>query len=523
VGNAIKFTEKGEVMLHVQVASVENDETVLQFTIGDTGIGIAAEKLSMIFDKFTQADTSTSRKYGGTGLGLAITRRLIEMMGGKIWVESKEGQGSAFHFTLSFTVQAGKNFPRLMPDMIFENSRILVVEDNKSTREYLTEMLRHFKMKAVAVTNGRAALVELTRAMRLHQPYSIVLLDISLPGQIDGYDVAEAIKQDESLKDTEIIVLTISQKASDKLRFALLGVTQFFSKPFNQSGLIDSIQNILTGNKNLLGKDYAAHDHAHAHNALYVVTQKGNLKILLAEDNKVNQEVALSMLTKQGYEVYIANNGEEAVTALQKEPFDLVLMDVQMPVMNGYEATQKIRLIEKQTNSRIPIIGLTANAMNGDREKCIDAGMDEYLSKPVNMRGLLATIDKLSGGTSSISPQLSANGPANGLEIDHEKLLYKLGGSKRVLASCLGLFHSEVPILLSTIDAALACKDAEEIKIACHTLRGSLVTMEMISASSMAASIEHSASDENFDEIKTLLIALKKEIAKAVEQINALL
>src|SRR6185503_786978 len=146
-----------------------------------------------------------------------------------------------------------------------------------------------------------------------------------------------------SLKDTEMIVLTISQKASDKLRFALLGVTQFFSKPFNQSGLIDSIQNILTGNKNLLGKDYATHDHAHVHNALYVVTQKGNLKILLAEDNKVNQEVALSMLTKQGYEVYIANNGEEAVTALQKEPFDLVLMDVQMPVMNGYEATQKIR------------------------------------------------------------------------------------------------------------------------------------------------------------------------------------
>ena len=519
VNNAIKFTEKGEVMLSVQVNSVIGDEVDLHFIVSDTGIGIPADKLSLIFEKFSQADGSTSRKYGGTGLGLAITRKLVEMMGGAIWVESKEGEGSSFHFTLKLKIQAKTQLPNLIPGQGLENVRILVVEDNKSTSEYIVEMLQHFKMRPVAVTDGEDALRELKKAIEIKKPYPLVLLAITLPGAMDGFDIAENIKNDPLLKGTEIIVISMSQKATDRQRFAILGVTEFFSKPFSQSDLLDSIQNILKGNKSLLEDVYMNKDQVNNNGSLYMSTPKSSLKILLTEDNKVNQEVALSMLTRQGYEVIIANNGEEAVKAVQQESFDLVLMDVQMPVMNGYEATHKIRQIEKQTGRHIPIIGLTANALNGDRQKCIDAGMDDYLSKPVIMKNLLTVVTKFKPDNSNLQ-ESQVNDITIESPVGLEELFNKLGSSKIVLSKCISIFNQEVLPHVKKIGTALDQKNNVEIKELCHGLRGALLTMEMHAAAAIAVKIETAATEKSFQEIHNLLPSLNKEIKESLESIT---
>jgi CheY-like chemotaxis protein len=255
----------------------------------------------------------------------------------------------------------------------------------------------------------------------------------------------------------------------------------------------------------------------------YAVTSKGNLKILLAEDNKVNQEVAVSMLSRQGYDVIIANNGEEVVKAVQNESFDLILMDVQMPLMNGYEATGIIRQMEKQTHRRIPIIGLTANAMNGDREKCIDAGMDDYLSKPVNMKNLLTTVSKMQNGKANSEKETSKDNTVVDLRVDLEELLEKLGGNKKTLSSCLKLFRQETASLLSNIDTALEERNNQELKIACHDLRGSLLTMEMQAALVIATKIGTAATENKFDKIKDLLPSLKLQIKEAVNCIENIL
>ena len=517
-GNAIKFTEKGEVIIKVQSQSVSKDDAVLHFTVSDTGIGIPEDKLPMIFDKFTQADASTSRKYGGTGLGLAITKRLVELMGGTIWAESKELYGSSFHFTVKFKLDPARTSSPSISSAVLENKRVLIVEDNRSTCEYLTEMLRHHKMKTVGVSNGKDAMIELTRAARLRQPYHLVILDITLPGQINGFDVAQTIKQDEMFKETEIIIVTMSQKVSDRQQFAGIGVTEFFSKPFNQTDLLNSIQNIVSGKTVLFDEEFEL-AHIRPVGTRPDAALKNTVKILLAEDNKVNQEVALSMLTKHGYNVSVANNGEEAVKAIQKEHFDLVLMDVQMPAMNGYEATQKIRQMQEPDLPHIPIIGLTANALNGDRQKCLDAGMDDYISKPINMKNLLTTITNLHKNRRAIPKEDPAPELVR-LKVGFEELLQKLSASKDVVANCLDLFNEEIPPLLTKLDHAVQCRNTEEIKSICHGLRSSLLTMEMYAATRLAGRIEMLAGQNSPEEINHLLPALKREINEAVDYIS---
>lgn len=519
-GNAIKFTEKGEVILRIQSQSFTDEEAVLYFTVSDTGVGIPADKLPIIFEKFTQADASTSRKFGGTGLGLAITKRLVEIMGGTIWVESTEGKGSTFHFIIPFPLHSKKVLPCCMPSPEMENTRVLIVEDNKTTCGYLTEMCRHFNMKSTAVGSGEDALIELNRAVRLGRPYSLVLLDITLPGQLDGLDVAESIKNNAALKDTEIIVITISQKPSDRQRFSLMGIHDYFSKPFSQCELIESIKNVL-GGKSLLNENRSYQHRLKNGEPYFAVTAKGNLKILLAEDNKVNQEVAISMLSKQGYEVHIANNGEDAVNATLKNSYDLILMDVQMPQMNGYEATKKIRQLQRDTNRYIPIIGLTAYAMNGDRQKCIDAGMDDYLSKPVRMQHLLAAIDKLGLSDENSGTKNNEGTDGRQLKVGLEELFNKLGGNKRIVATCLNLFHEEVPPLLNKIDAALKDDNPEELRAICHGLRGALSTMEMYEAAKIVKQIEGMTESNRVLEIKKLFPLLKNEIKEAADYIGS--
>lgn len=392
VGNAIKFTERGEVVLKVSLQSATEDEAMLLFSVTDTGIGIPAHKLNTVFEDFTQADGSTTRKYGGTGLGLSITKRLVEMMGGKIWVESIENKGSTFYFTAIMKLQKQIQKLRFLPLPVLDNTPVLVIEDNHSTSECIIRMLENFHMKPVAVDNGEKALNELKRAAYIREPYPIVLTDISLSGKMDGFDVAECIKEDKELANTDIIVISMSQQASDRERFTQMGIHQYFSKPFSQSDLLDSIQNTLFARNKTTSHPIQNNT---PKQVSVISNTAGPFKILLAEDNLVNQEVAASMLNKKGHTVVIAANGAEAAALYKKERFDLILMDVQMPLLNGYEATARIRDIEKVTGRHTPIIGLTANAMKGDREKCLEAGMDDYVSKPVRINDLLSALDRV--------------------------------------------------------------------------------------------------------------------------------
>lgn len=513
IGNAIKFTEKGEVMLRVKLQAVVDEVATFYFAVSDTGIGIPQNKQSNIFEDFMQADNSTTRKYGGTGLGLAITKRLIEMMGGTIWVESEEGQGSIFHFTIQLKLQPANERYSVASKHKLEGMPVLIVEDNQTATAYIRQMFKHFHMQPVCVTNGEAALMELTKGMEQQRPYPLTLLDISLSGEMDGFDLATAIRENTKLKATNVIVTSMSQKAEDRRRFASLGVTEFFSKPFSQSDLLDSILKIVNNPKHLFLNEYSG-TKALKDTAPEIVVQTAALNILLAEDNLVNQEVTSNMLTKRGHKVTIAPNGEEAIRAISRKVYDMILMDVQMPVLNGYEATQKIRQLEASTGGHIPIIGLTANAMDGDREKCLNAGMDDYISKPVHIKDLLEIIAGIKNTNSYQSVHKRVNEKTG---VNCELLLEKFDGDKGQILKCLELLKIELSAFYQAVESGICKESTKECNDACHDLRGMMLTMEMHDAASIILQMEALADRKQFNEVNDLYRSLKDEIAHTID------
>jgi signal transduction histidine kinase/DNA-binding response OmpR family regulator len=385
VGNALKFTERGEVVVHVGMEAETADEACLHFAVSDTGVGIPPERQQLIFEAFTQADTSTTRKYGGTGLGLTISSRLVELMGGRIWVESAVGQGSTFHFTARFALAKEPAVrPLRAPPASLHDLPVLVVDDNATNRRILHEMLSHWGMRPLAVDGGQAALAALEQARSAGEPFPLVLLDGHMP-EMDGFDLAERIQQGPGRTRTTVVMLTSAGRPEDIARCRQLGITAYLMKPIKQSELFDTVVTALSGP---LRPPQAA--------AIcpQPVPSAGErpLRVLLAEDNAVNQKLAVRLLEKQGHMVAVANNGQEALAALERQPFDLVLMDVEMPEMDGLEATAAIRRKEQGTGRHIPILAMTAHAMKGDQERCLAAGMDGYLSKPIQVKELFATI-----------------------------------------------------------------------------------------------------------------------------------
>jgi PAS domain S-box-containing protein len=377
VGNAIKFTEQGEVAVKVQVESRKGTECVLRFTVSDTGIGIPEDKRELIFAPFSQADTSTTRKYGGTGLGLTISTRLVEVMGGKIWVESEEGRGSQFHFTVRLGAADARDgkLGTTAPPEILRGVKVLVVDDNRTNRRILEAMFGRWAMKTTAVGDGQEALEKLSAATG--EPYGLILTDMHMP-KMDGFTLVEHIRQKPELATATIIMLTSAGHRGDAARCQQLGVAAYLLKPIRQSELRDAIARVLGAR---------AHDGTTPLITRYSLTDvresSASLRVLLAEDNAVNQRLAVRLLEKRGHRVAVAGNGREALDALEKEKFDLVFMDVQMPEMDGLEATATIREKERSSGLHQPIIALTAHAMKGDREKCMTAGMDGYLTKPI--------------------------------------------------------------------------------------------------------------------------------------------
>ncbi|MFA5863129.1 MAG: response regulator [Phycisphaerae bacterium] len=392
IGNSLKFTELGEVILDVKAESRTDDQIVLHFAVIDTGIGIPREKQQQIFKAFEQADSSTTRKYGGTGLGLAISAQLVEMMGGRIWVESEPGSGSQFHFTVVLGLQKNPVAKGEEPDSsVLHNMPVIVVDDNATNRRILEEILKSWRMVPTLAESGSQALAVMREAQQAGHPFPLVLLDACMP-EMDGFAVAQSIKADTALSRSTIMMLSSADKGSDIKRCRDVGISVYLVKPIGQSELLDAIMNIL-GLLSVRKVPENRRDLAE--------NSKCPRKILLAEDNVVNQKLAVRLLEKWGHTVEVANNGLEVVAALEKTTYDLILMDVQMPAMGGFEATQAIRKKELSTGTHTPIVAMTAHAMKGDRERCLEVGMDGYVSKPIQVEELFNTIEEIASIASS--------------------------------------------------------------------------------------------------------------------------
>ena len=395
IGNAIKFTERGEVVLTV-VAQTQTDRDVcLRFSVSDSGVGVPAERQEAIFKPFVQADGSTTRKYGGTGLGLAISVNLVALLRGRIWLESEAGTGSTFHFTVSFDRHAGAPPARTDREAQLTRLRdmpVLVVDDNPVNRRLLETTLTQWLMKPQLADSGLAGIAAMQERKLAGKTFPLVVLDAHMPG-LDGFSVAEEIRKDPAMAGAIVMMMTSAGQRGDGARCRELGIAAYLTKPISQPELLDAILTVLGMSADSPGGVQVVTRHSLREN-------RRNLRILLAEDNKVNQLVAARLLGKRGHEVVIAENGRQALAALDapgSAGFDLILMDVQMPDMDGFEATGIIREREKSSGAHIPIVAMTANAMKGDKERCLASGMDDYVSKPIDVEQLMAVIESVLG------------------------------------------------------------------------------------------------------------------------------
>ncbi len=387
VGNAIKFTETGEVVVEVTCRGRTESEAELYFSVRDTGIGVPANKLSSIFAAFEQVDTSTTRKFGGTGLGLTICSRLVELMGGKIWADSEFGRGSTFHFTTRFGLAHGKSLPK--PPVVVHGTPVLIVDDNATNRRILEEILRNWDMRPRSVASAPEAVRVLREAYRAGASFPLVLTDSNMP-EMDGFALAEQVRQDPEVGSTLIMMLTSGDRPGEIARCEQLGIAAYLLKPIKQSELFDAI--VLALGVNAVDEEARSAPATPPPSA-----PQRSLRVLLAEDSLVNQKLAVGLLEKHGHQVTLANHGREAVAAWESQAFDLVLMDVQMPEMDGYEATEAIRTRERETGRHTPIIAMTAHAMKGDRERCLAAGMDGYVAKPIRAQQIFDAIEQVLG------------------------------------------------------------------------------------------------------------------------------
>jgi CheY-like chemotaxis protein len=394
LGNAVKFTERGEIVLQVACESRDESGLLLHFIVRDTGIGIPASKRASIFDAFSQADNSTTRKFGGTGLGLAICHRLVRLMGGRIWVESETGRGSQFHFTIRATYPQSKALPQPVEVEELAGVRILVVEDHVTSRRILRETLVRWGLRAATASDIAQAVTLVRQAKESGMPFSLVLSDIHLPDG-DGFALIEKINRLRDRGIATILLVTPGHKPIDAARCREMGVTAYLSKPVRQSELREALRTAY--GKTLKGAARAAA--AGESNSDKCTCRP--LRILLAEDNAINQRLTVRLLEKRGHRVVAVNDGVETLEMLAKDSFDVVLMDIQMPRMDGFQATAAIREREKNSGGHLPIIAITAYVLKGDEERCLGAGMDGYIPKPISPKELIATVE-------SVAPAISA-------------------------------------------------------------------------------------------------------------------
>jgi PAS domain S-box-containing protein len=535
IGNAIKFTDRGEVVVEVKRLSTDDtddtDETErkggrpsssssvpsvssvdeLLFSVRDTGIGIPKEKQALIFEAFTQADSSTTREYGGTGLGLTISQRLVEMMGGRLWIESTPGQGSTFHFTARFGLaEPGAASRAVWPPEGLHDLPVLVVDDNATNRRILHEMLTNWRLRPTTADSAAEALDLLQQAAAAGEPFALVLLDAMMP-ELDGFALAEQIKQRPDLAGSVLLMLSSAGRPEDAARCRRLGITVYLTKPVKQSELLDAI---------LTARHEATTGEARVPAVPAPAARR--LRVLLAEDNVVNQRLAVRLLEKAGHAVTVAANGREAVAALDREAFDVVLMDVQMPEMGGFEATAVIREREKASGRHVPIVAMTAHAMKGDRERCLLAGMDDYVSKPVRAQELHEALARMvGGGEGASSPATGHRPPAT--PFDEAELLDRVGGDRELLREVVRLFFETSPAMLAELRQAAAAGDAETLHRQAHTLKGMVGHFGARAAIEAALRLEVMGRDANLAGAEEACAALAAEVERLRPALGRLL
>ncbi len=467
VGNALKFTPSGEVVVRIQVAERTKDRVRLSVAVRDTGIGITPEKQRSIFEAFTQADTSTTRRFGGTGLGLAISSQLVALMGGRLEVESEPGRGSTFSFMANFALPDSVEEPALRPRAELEQLPVLIVDDNAVNRTILLEMLRQWRMAPTAVNGGPAALAAIREAAAVGHPFPLVLLDVMMP-DMDGFEVVQAVRGDAALNGATLIMLSSGDRAGDLARCRELGVALYLRKPIKQSELLDAISTAL-------GVE-SVEERAAPADQLISGSQAGLpwWHILLAEDNEVNQMLATKILEKRGYTVDVCSSGPEVLAALERVRYDLILMDVQMPEMDGLSTTATIRTRERDTGAHIPIVAMTAHAMKGDRERCFAAGMDAYVAKPLRQQQLYDVIDDVMFGVSPPEGQTTYRGRTTRMAFDRARALRQVEGDRELLQNMIDAFSRQGPRLLKDLERGLSEKDAHALERAAHKLKSSV-------------------------------------------------
>jgi len=517
VGNAIKFTESGEVVLSVRQETRAAEDTQLVFTVADTGIGIPKDKQLSIFEAFSQADGSMTRKYGGTGLGLTISSRLTQLMGGRIWVESELGKGSRFHFTARFKVQTSP-VRRVIPRDLntLRDMGVLVVDDNATNRQILVKLLTNWHMVPALADSARNAMITLGEAKGLGRDFPLILLDAQMP-EVDGFALAEYIKRHPDWKTATVMMLSSAGQRGDALRCRELGVAAYLTKPVRQAELLDAILTALgtRSRGDMLPALVTRHS---------LRENRNRLRILLAEDNAVNQLVALRLLEKYGHTVAVAANGKKALEAAGKESYDLILMDIQMPEMNGWEATAVIRERERESGAHVPIIAMTAHAMKGDEEKCMAAGMDGYLTKPIRTADLLAALDRISSQKSASEIVLDPSSSTNDSEpaIDLAAALERLDGDRSLFDELVEVFRGECPQTMEEIRRALVVQDDKRVERGAHTLKGSSSNLGAIATSRAAAELESLASRGHMSAAAEQFAILEAEIERLFVDLSSL-
>ena len=514
VGNAVKFTDAGDVIVEVAVNTVTKDEAILQFTVSDTGVGIASDKQWQIFGAFVQADPSTTRRFGGTGLGLTISAQLVEMMGGRITVTSEVGRGSQFRFAAPFGVQSPSEAPPRPSAATLHDLRVLVVDDNATNRTILQELLTNWRMEATTVESAATALAAMNAAASRQRPFHLVLTDALMP-DVDGFTLARQIAGDARLSDAKVIMLT---SGSPRATAANRTIVSQLTKPVKQSDLLDAI---LTA----FGEP-PAEERQRGRRARRPRRAVGRrLNILVAEDNPTNQKLVVLLLEQHGHRVTTVTTGREAVAKAGEGPFDVILMDVQMPDMDGFQATAAIRRREGATGAHTPIVAMTAHAMAGDRERCLAAGMDAYVSKPLRLDDLLSTLDgfftRKSGAVAA-----TAAGPARDKtppsSVDGDALLEDFGRNRTLLAEVITVFLSEAPKQLDALRAAADARDARALASAAHALKGSVGLFAKGAAFHAARRLEQEARNGDLTDLHVRCAEIERELSRLCSDLDTL-
>jgi PAS domain S-box-containing protein len=509
VGNAIKFTDAGEVVLEVECLSRTDTDAEIAVFVRDTGIGIPADKRSTIFGHFEQADSSTTRRFGGSGLGLAIVRRLVELMGGSVDVESEVGRGSTFRFTvrLGLVDEPVTDAVDVRPELIHD-APVLVVDDNATNRQILVELLGKWGMRPTDVVGVPEALEAMHTARSAGRPFRLVLTDAHMP-DFDGFHLTERIKEDEQLGSTVIMMLTSGDRPGDISRCERLGVAAYLLKPVKESELFDAVMLALGVTVDGEAESEALPAEPPA------VTRP--LDILLAEDSPVNQKLAVALLKRRGHTVQVVDTGREAVAAVESRKFDLVLMDVQMPEVDGLEASETIRAREKQTGAHVPIVAMTAHAMKGDRERCLAAGMDGYVAKPIRAQRLFEVIASVLGTDESTEtaapppPPPTIPSPA-GQDLDWPEALRSAQDDPSLLKQVFEVFLEELPQLLEAIRRAIIEEDARALRAAAHTLKGSSASCGAVRVAENASRLENASKEPDFATAEQALAPLEEAV-----------